>query len=100
MIYRHHMIPILLACMLVLTLSVCWADDTNPQTSADPNDSAVSQNSQTAAGEAAAEAAPELFIPEKSHQFENVPAGQTVTHDYILYNKGKAALNITRVKTG
>ena len=100
MIYRNNMISILLACMLVLTLSVCWADDTNTQTSADENDPLVSRDSQTAEGEAAAEAVPELFIPEKSHQFENVAAGQTVTHDYILYNKGTAPLDITRVKTG
>ena len=100
MIYRHHMISILLAGMLLLTLSVCWAEDTNPQTSADQNEPAVSQDSQTAEGEATAEAVPELFIPEKSHQFENVAAGQTITHDYILYNKGTAPLNITRVKTG
>ena len=100
MIYRHNMISILLACMLVLTLSVCWADDTNQTTSTDQNDPAVSQGSQTKEGEIVAVAVPEVFIPEKNHRFENVPAGQTVTHDFMVQNKGTAPLSITRVKTG
>ena len=97
---RYHLISILLSFMLLLPLSVCWADDTNSQSPADQSTPAVSQDSQVTEGENTVEADPELYIPDKSFKFENVPAGQTVTHDFIIHNRGTALLRITRVKTG
>jgi len=44
--------------------------------------------------------APELFIAERSHRFSNVVAGQSVSHDFIIKNRGTAPLHISRVKTG
>jgi hypothetical protein len=43
---------------------------------------------------------PSLYVPEPLFQFEPVVSGQEVTHDYLVYNKGTAELNITSVKTG
>ena len=48
----------------------------------------------------AAETAPEMFMPERSYQFSNVVAGQYVSHDYIIKNRGTAPLHVNRVKTG
>ena len=97
---RYHLIPILLSCILVFPLLVCRADESGQQAQAGQNAPSVSQDTQSTEREPTVEAAPELSIPEKNYEFENVPAGQTVTHDFILHNRGTAPLHITRVKTG
>ena len=97
---RYHRISILLSFLLLLPLFVCRADDTSSQSPADQSTPSASQDSQTTEGEETVEAAPELYIPDKSFTFKNVPAGQTVTHDFTIHNRGTALLRITRVKTG
>jgi hypothetical protein len=44
--------------------------------------------------------APSVFLPVKSWEFEPVVDGVEVVHDFVVQNKGTAALNIERVKTG
>ena len=95
----------LLAIMLLAFMVVCapastWAESINPQTLLAQNTPAANQDPQTAEMENSADGVPELFIPENSYRFEPVPAGQTVTHDFVVHNKGTALLHITRVKTG
>jgi len=96
----YHLIAMLFVFMVICSPAASQADSTAAQTPLDQHTPVVSQDSQTEEEENTAAAAPELYIPDKSHQFENVPAGQTVTHDFIVHNKGTALLRITRVKTG
>ena len=95
----------LLTAMLIAFTMVCIpvvarADSTAPQTPLDQSTQAVKSDPQKEEAENAADGVPEIFVPEKSYQFENVPAGQMVTHDFVVLNKGSALLRITRVKTG
>ena len=90
---RYHLMAMLFMFMIVCSPAAA-------QTPIEENTPVVSQDSQTAEEDTAAVTAPELYIPDKIHQFDNVPAGRTVTHDYIVHNKGTATLRITRVKTG
>jgi hypothetical protein len=89
----YHLMAMLFMFMLI-------GNPAAAQTPLDQNTPVVSQNPQTEEEDTAAVTAPELYIPDKIHQFDNVPAGRTVTHDYIVHNKGTATLRITRVKTG
>lgn len=95
-----HLAVLLLAFVAVCAPSGSNADDTGPQALPAQSTPAVGQDSQTAGGDEAADGVPVLFLPETSFQFENVPAGQSVTHDFLVQNKGTALLRITRVKTG
>ena len=90
---RYHLMAMLFMFMIVCSPAAA-------QTPIEENTPVVSQDSQIEKEENTAQDAPALYIPHKSHQFENVPAGQTVTHDFIVHNKGTATLRITRVKTG
>ena len=83
-----HLLAVLFGFVILCSPAACLADNT------------ASEDTRSDTLENAAEAAPELYIPVKSHQFENVPAGQTVTHDFVLHNRGTAPLHITGVKTG
>ena len=47
-----------------------------------------------------APALPAAFLPSKNFEFETVVEGISVTHDFIIQNKGKAPLLIHKVKTG
>ena len=96
----NHLMAALLALMILCSPAGSRAASDTAQTSAEQTTQATNQDSLNTEEENAAAAVPELYIPDKSYQFENVPAGQTVTHDFILYNKGTAPLHITRVKTG
>ena len=87
-----------LMAMLFMFMIIC--SPAAAQTPQDQTTPVVSQDLQTEKEDTAAVAAPELYIPDKSFKFENVPAGQTVTHDFIIHNRGTALLRITRVKTG
>jgi hypothetical protein len=44
--------------------------------------------------------APALVVNESEYRFENVFEGETVKHDFILYNRGGADLHIEKIKTG
>jgi outer membrane protein OmpA-like peptidoglycan-associated protein len=44
--------------------------------------------------------APAAVLPVRGYEFEPVPDGFEVRHDFILQNKGNAPLIISRVKTG
>jgi len=44
--------------------------------------------------------APQAVLPEQIFEFEPVLEGTTVTHDFILQNKGTAPLVIHKIKTG
>lgn len=96
----YHLTAMLIAFTMVCIPAVSRADSTAPQTPVDQNTRAVSQDIQKEDAENTADGVPEISIAEKSFQFENVPAGQTVTHDFVVVNKGSALLRITRVKTG
>lgn len=43
---------------------------------------------------------PVIFYPETKYHFEEVLDGTSVTHDFVIQNKGDAPLNIQKVKTG
>ena len=43
---------------------------------------------------------PQLFMPQKSYNFQRVVSGMKVSHTYIVQNKGTATLEIMRVATG
>ena len=97
---RYILMAVLFAFMIICSPAGALADNSAGQAALYQNTPEVSRDSQTVGEEKTAKAAPELNIPEKNYQFENVPAGQTVTHDFIVHNKGTAPLHITRVKTG
>ncbi len=42
---------------------------------------------------------PSISVTESHYEFEPVPDGTKVTHDFIVLNKGTAPLEITKVKT-
>ena len=98
--FFYFLMAILFAIMIVCSPAISRAADTAPQTPLDQDTQAVSQEPQDEEVENTADGTPELYLPEKTYQFENVPAGQTVTHDFVVHNKGTALLHITRVKTG
>lgn len=94
-----------LAIMLLAFMAVCapastWAESINPQTLLAQNTPTANQDPQITEMENSADGVPVLFLPENSYRFESVPAGQSVTHDFVVYNRGTALLRITRVKTG
>ncbi len=43
---------------------------------------------------------PVAVLPSESYQFEPVPDGMEVRHDFVIQNAGEAQLLINRVKTG
>jgi hypothetical protein len=43
--------------------------------------------------------APAAVLPARGYEFEPVPDGVEVRHDFVLQNKGTAPLIISRVKT-
>jgi hypothetical protein len=43
---------------------------------------------------------PQLYMPEKSYNFQSVVSGMEVSHTYVVQNKGTATLEIMRVATG
>ncbi|MBW1698791.1 MAG: DUF1573 domain-containing protein [Deltaproteobacteria bacterium] len=43
---------------------------------------------------------PEAFLPETRFEFEPVPEGTEVTHQFKIQNKGNAILRIHKVRTG
>lgn len=47
----------------------------------------------------AAEKHPTIFVPQDTYEFETVPAGQTVIHDFIIQNTGDAPLIIEEVES-
>jgi hypothetical protein len=53
-----------------------------------------------AAADAPEKDAPEAVFPETRHAFDAVLDGQIVTHAYRLQNKGNAALEVVKVRTG
>jgi DMSO/TMAO reductase YedYZ molybdopterin-dependent catalytic subunit len=95
-----RLVAMLFVFMIICSPAVSQADSSAAHTPLDQNTPAASQDPQTVEEANTATAAPELYIPDKIHQFKTVPAGQTITHDFIVYNKGTDALRITRVKTG
>ncbi len=50
-------------------------------------------------GHALADQKSEAFLPEPVFAFDPVREGDTVTHDFIIKNKGKAPLEILKVDT-
>ncbi|OGR28850.1 MAG: hypothetical protein A2277_20595 [Desulfobacterales bacterium RIFOXYA12_FULL_46_15] len=50
-------------------------------------------------GPALAEQKPEAVLPERVFDFKSVWEGDTVTHDFILKNKGTAPLEVLKVDT-
>lgn len=43
---------------------------------------------------------PQLTVKEKTHDFGIAVEGETITHDFVLQNRGTSVLNIIKVKTG
>jgi len=52
------------------------------------------------AGHALADQKPEAFLSEQAFSFEPAWEGDTVSHDFILKNKGTAPLEILKIDTG
>ena len=46
------------------------------------------------------DAGPVAFFPQTLYEFSPVLDGAKVVHEFVVQNKGKATLNIERVKTG
>ena len=44
--------------------------------------------------------APAVFFPEKAFEFAPVIDGVSVVHDFVVFNKGTAPLQISNVRTG
>jgi hypothetical protein len=44
--------------------------------------------------------APSAFLDSKNFEFDPVPEGTSVIHDFIIYNRGTLPLNIHKVRTG
>ena len=95
-----HLVIMLFAFMMVCTPIDSRADSIDPQGLLVQSTPTVSQDPQPIEEENTEDGFPKLSVPERNYQFESVPAGQTVSHDFIVYNKGTAPLHITRVKTG
>jgi len=96
----YHLAIILFAFMAVCAPASTWAESINPHALLVQNTPAANQDLQTADKENTVDGIPELYLPENSYRFESIPAGQTVAHDFAVYNRGTALLRITRVKTG
>ena len=62
-------------------------------------DSQVRSNNE-AVPTAEAQNPPQVVVPERSFNFGKVKGGQTVTHDFLIYNKGIGELLIRRVAPG
>ena len=62
-------------------------------------DSQVRSNN-AAVPTAEAQNPPQVVVPERSFNFGKVKGGQTVTHDFLIYNKGIGELLIRRVAPG
>lgn len=43
---------------------------------------------------------PKAYIPEPRYEFDPVLDGDEVVHDFAIYNKGDATLEILKVETG
>lgn len=43
---------------------------------------------------------PNIFIPDSSYEFDPVPDGTNLSHDFVIKNTGKAPLDIYKVQTG
>lgn len=54
----------------------------------------------SASAQKAPEGAPRAFFPEPNHTFEAVFDGTVVLHNFVLLNRGSAALEVSEVKTG
>ncbi len=54
----------------------------------------------TAAAENIAKTSPKAVLTEQVFAFKPVVEGTTVTHDFILHNKGTAPLVIEKISTG
>ncbi len=44
--------------------------------------------------------AAKAFFPEKNYVFDDIVEGKEVSHEFVVYNKGEAELEIINVKTG
>lgn len=53
-----------------------------------------------AAAEAEKEAVPVIEIEEARYEFPQITQGEVVKHDFKVFNRGKAPLEIKRVKPG
>ena len=53
-----------------------------------------------AGSESLAQPSPIAFLPETKYEFEAVPEGTKIVHDFILNNTGSAPLHIKKVLTG
>lgn len=47
-----------------------------------------------------AKAGPKVYLPENIYEFEPAVEGTAVVHDFVLFNKGDAPLDILNVKSG
>ncbi len=45
-------------------------------------------------------ASPKAFLPKTSYEFDPVPEGVEIIHEFLVENKGDAELKIEKVKTG
>jgi hypothetical protein len=52
-----------------------------------------------AGSQSLAQTSPVAFLPERKYEFEAVPEGSEVVHDFILKNTGTAPLHIKKVRT-
>ncbi|MDY6852779.1 MAG: hypothetical protein SV487_11990 [Thermodesulfobacteriota bacterium] len=43
---------------------------------------------------------PQVVVPERTFNFGKIEGGQTLTHDFLIYNKGIGELLIHRVAPG
>lgn len=51
------------------------------------------------AAESSSAASPAAVVPEWRFNFEPAVEGNTLTHDFVIQNKGRAPLNVLEVKT-
>jgi hypothetical protein len=49
---------------------------------------------------AGAGGAPAIHVPQPRYEFEPVPEGVEVRHDFVIQNQGSANLEIQNVETG
>jgi len=98
--FSIHLLIMLLALFTVFVPAGSVASSTDSQAEPAQTNPEAGQGTQTDQVQADAEGSPELFLPERSYRFYNVVDGQTVTHDFIIQNRGAVRLHITRVKTG
>lgn len=81
--------------LIALTLSLAgpgWAlAEAGPETGSGIKAAAQPESDQ---------ARPQAWLPEKIHNFGTVKGGQTVSHDFVIHNKGQADLIIQKVTPG